>query len=434
VTHVTSRPDGVGRTVRAVTTSETPDTGYLPVMLNPFEPGFFDDPYAQYRLVREQDPVHLSPIGAFALFRYDDVHRVLRDPSLSVEEHNMMPLTVDPDPDIAAILEERSESGSHNMLNLDPPDHHRLRRLVSKVFTPRMIEELRPRVQQLVDEHLDAAVATGTDVDLISGLAFPLPFVVISEMLGVPEGRDRSQLREWSGAIVKTFDPILTRDETFAAFDAIDAIRLYLDEVIAWKRSNPSDDLLTALIAAEDEGDRLSELELIEQVMLLYIAGHETTVNLIGNGALALLRNRDQLDLLVHDTSADATFVDELLRYDSPVQMSRRITLAPYEIGGKTIETGSIVMTCLGAANRDPDKWGPTADELDLRRPDARDQMSFGGGFHSCLGAHLARLEGQVALTTLVRRFPNVELATDSLEWNGRIVLRGLTELPVTLS
>jgi cytochrome P450 len=416
-----------------VTTSETPDTGYLPVMLNPFEPGFFDNPYAQYRLVREQDPVHLSPIGAIALFRYDDVHRVLRDPSLSVEEHNMLPLTVDPDPDIAAILEERSESGSHNMLNLDPPDHHRLRRLVSKVFTPRMIEELRPRVQQLVDEHLDAALAAGTAVDLISGLAFPLPFVVISEMLGVPEGRDRSQLREWSGAIVKTFDPILTREETFAAFDAIDAIRLYLEEVIAWKRSNPSDDLLTALIAAEDDGDRLSEIELIEQVMLLYIAGHETTVNLIGNGTLALLRNRGQLELLTRDPSVDGTFVDELLRYDSPVQMSRRITLTPYEIGGKTIEPGAIVMTCLGAANRDPAKWGPTADDLDLRRPDARDHMSFGGGFHSCLGAHLARLEGQVAITTLVRRFPNVELATDALDWNGRIVLRGLTELPVTL-
>ncbi len=422
------------RTVRAVTTSETPDTGYLPVMLNPFEPGFFDDPYAQYRQVREQDPVHLSPIGAFALFRYDDVNRVLRDPSLSVEEHNMMPLTVDPDPDIAEMLAERSSRGSHNMLNLDPPDHHRLRRLVSKVFTPRMIEELRPRVQQLVDEHLDVALASGGDVDLIAALAFPLPFIVISEMLGIPEGRNRSQLREWSGAIVKTFDPILSREETLAAFDAIDNVEAYITEVIAWKRENPGADLLTALIAAEDEGDRLSELELVEQVLLLYIAGHETTVNLIGNGTLALLRNRDQLDLLAHDDSVDGTFVDELLRYDSPVQMSRRITLAPYEIGGKTIDTGSIVMTCLGSANRDPAKWGPAADQLDLRRPDARDQMSFGGGFHSCLGAHLARLEGQVAITTLVRRFPRVELATDTVVWNGRIVLRGLAELPVTLA
>ena len=169
-------------------------------------------------------------------------------------------------------------------------------------------------------------------------------------------------------------------------------------------------------------------------MVLLYIAGHETTVNLIGNGTLALLRNRDQLELLVNDASVDATFVEELLRYDSPVQMSRRITLASYEIEGKTIDPGSIVMTCLGSANRDADKWGPTADQLDLRRADARDHMSFGGGFHSCLGAHLARLEGQVAITTLVRRFPNVELATDTVEHNGRIVLRGLAELPVTLN
>jgi cytochrome P450 len=420
--------------VAYVTTSETPDTGYLPVMLNPFEPGFFDDPYAQYALVRERDPVHLSPIGSWALFRYDDVHRVLRDPSLSVEERHARPLPVPMDPDIQAMFEERREGGTHNMLNLDPPDHHRLRRLVSKVFTPRTVEELRPRVQQLVDEHLGAVAESGSEpVDLIAALAFPLPFIVISEMLGIPEGRDRFQLREWSGAVVKTFDPILTREEQLAAFDAIDNIRAYVNEMIEWKRAHPSDDLLTALIAAEDEGDRLSEIELMEQVMLLYVAGHETTVNLIGNGTLALLRNRDQLELLARDGLADLPWVDELLRYDSPVQMSRRINLGPVEIGGRTIEPGSMFLTCLGSANRDPAKWGPTADRLDLRRADARDHMSFGGGVHSCLGAHLARLEGQVAIGTLSRRFPRVELATDTPEWNGRIVLRGLARLPVRL-
>jgi cytochrome P450 len=417
-----------------VTTSETPDTGYLPVMLNPFEPGFFADPYSQYRLVREQDPVHLSPIGSWAFFRYDDVHRILRDPTLSVEERHAKPLNVSVDAELEALLAERAEGGTHAMLNLDPPDHHRLRRLVSKVFTPRMIESLRPRVQQLVDEHLDVAISAGTEFDVIAGLAFPLPFIVISEMLGIPEGRDRMQLREWSGAVVKTFDPILTRDEVLASLAAIDNIRSYLGEVIAWKRENMSDDLLSALIATEDEGERLSEVELYEQVLLLYIAGHETTVNLVGNGTLALLRNRDQLELLVNDPSVDGVFIDELLRYDSPVQMSRRVALAPYEVDGRVIETGSILMTCLGSANRDPAKWGPTADELDLRRPDARDHMSFGGGFHSCLGAHLARLEGQVAITMLVRRFPGIDLATDELQYNGRIVLRGLSELPVTLA
>jgi cytochrome P450 len=402
-------------------------------MLNPFEPGFFDDPYAQYRLVREQDPVHRSPIGTWALFRYEDVHRVLRDPHLSVEERHATPLAFEVDADIRAMMEERREGGTHTMLNLDPPDHHRLRRLVSKVFTPRMIEGLRPRVRQVTNEHLDAAPPSA-EFDVIAGLAFPLPFIVISEMLGIPEGRDRLQLRAWSGAVVKTFDPIISREEQFAAFDAIDNIVAYTNEVIAWKREHPSDDLLTALVAAEDEGDRLSEQELVEQVMLLYVAGHETTVNLIGNGTLALLRNRDQLELLVHDPSVETTFVDELLRYDSPVQMSRRIALTPYEIGGKTIEPGSMFMTSLGSANRDPLKWGPSADRLDLRRAEARDHVSFGGGFHSCLGAHLARLEGQVAVGTLVRRFPNMELATETPEWNGRIVLRGLTRLPVTLT
>jgi cytochrome P450 len=418
-----------------VTTSPTSDASYLPVMLNPFEPGFFDNPYAQYALVREQDPVHMSPLGVLVLFRYEDVYRVLRDPGLSVEERHAKPLAITMDPDIQAMFEERREGGSHTMLNLDPPDHHRLRRLVSKVFTPRTVEELHPRVQQLVDEHLDAVAARGTGtMDLIADLAFPLPFVVISEMLGIPEGRDRNQLREWSGAVVKTFDPILTREEQLAAFDAIDNIIAYVNETIDWKRAHPADDLLSALIAAEDEGDRLSAEELVEQVMLLYVAGHETTVNLIGNGTLALLRDRGQLELLQADPGLDANLPDELLRYDSPVQMSRRVTLAPYELGGREVEPGTIFMTCLGSANRDPRYWGDTADQLDLRRANSNQHVAFGGGFHSCLGAHLARLEARVAIGTLVRRFPVLETAADQPEWNGRIVLRGLTTLPLSIN
>ncbi|MFM7224843.1 MAG: cytochrome P450 [Actinomycetota bacterium] len=415
-----------------MTDTDLSGSGYLPPVLNPFEPGFFDDPYSRYARVREADPVHLSPIGTWALFRYADASRVLRDPALSVEDRHATPLAVEIEPDLAAMIEERRARANLSMLNLDPPDHHRLRRLVAKVFTPRMVEGLGPGVRELVDEHLDAADPNG--FDLIAGLAFPLPFVVISEMLGIPEGRDRFLLREWSGALVKTFDPVLTREERLAAFRAGDEMNVYVDEVIGWKRDHPADDLLTALIAAEDEGDRLSPEELTAQVMLLYIAGHETTVNLIGNGTLALLRHRDQLELLRDDPSLDATFVDELLRYDSPVQMSRRITLAPYEIDDRTFTPGTVLMTALGAANRDPAKWGPTADDLDLRRPDARDHLSFGGGFHSCLGAHLARLEGSIAISTLVRRFPEVELATDAPEWNGRIVLRGLNRLPLTLT
>jgi cytochrome P450 len=421
-----------------VATSEQPltDENYLPPMLNPFEPGFFDDPYAQYAAVREQDPVHLSPIGAWALFRYDDVHRVLRDPHLSVEERHVvnMPQPELP-PDLQALRDVREERGNHTMLNLDPPDHHRLRRLVSKVFTPRMIEGLGPRVRTLVDSYLDAVEARGTgEIDVIADLAFPLPFTVISEMLGIPDDGDRDQLREWSGAIVKGFDPILTPDELRAVFVASDALWNLANDLVAWKREHPGDDLLTAMIAAEDEGDRLTSDELVEQLILLYVAGHETTVNLIGNGTLALLRNRDQLELLQNGTNVDATMADELLRYDSPVQMSRRVTLTEYEIDGHTIEPGTLLMTCLGSANRDRAHWGDTADQLDLRRAEAAQHMSFGGGFHSCLGAHLARLEGREAITRLVRRFPNLELATDQPEWNGRIVLRGLTRLPVAFA
>jgi cytochrome P450 len=425
-----------------VTTSDSPitetpstDESYLPPMLNPFEPGFFDNPYAQYQVVREQDPVHLSPIGAWALFRYEDVHRVLRDPHLSVEERHST-LTPPPlPPDLQALAASREERGNHTMLNLDPPDHHRLRRLVSKVFTPRMIEGLRPRVQQLVDDHLDSAAARGTgEMDVIADLAFPLPFIIISEMLGIPDDGDRAQLREWSGAIVKGFDPILTPDELREMMLASDALWSLAMELVAWKRANPGEDLLTGMIAAEDEGDRLTQEELVEQLILLYVAGHETTVNLIGNGTLALLRNRDQLELLQQDPSVDATMADELLRYDSPVQMSRRIVLTDYEIDERQIEAGSMLMTALGSANRDPAKWGDTAAQLDLRRADANQHVSFGGGVHSCLGAHLARLEGTEAITRLVRRFPTMELATDQLDWNGRIVLRGLTRLPLTIS
>jgi cytochrome P450 len=417
----------------AVATEQTSSAGYLPPTLNPFEPGFFDDPYSQYRAVREVDPVHLSVTGVWALFRYEDVQRVLRDPRLSVEERHARESIAPPaTPEMQALVERRRERGSRAMLNLDPPDHHRLRRLVQKVFTPRMVESLRPRVHELVDEMLTAAlVRDGQAFDVIADLAFPLPFVVISEMMGIPEGRDRFELREWSGALVRTFDPVLGVEEVMAALHAGEQMAAYLREVIDWKRAHPADDLLTALIAAEDEGDRLDEQELIDQVSLLFIAGHETTVNLVGNGTLALLRNRAQLELLHGTPDLVPNAVEELLRYDSPVQMSRRVTLADLEIGDHTIPAGHFVMTCLGSANHDPEVFGPDADGLDLRRPNANQHVSFGGGVHHCLGAALARLEGQVAIGELVARFPRLELATEQVEWNGRIVLRGLASLPV---
>ena len=281
----------------------------------------------------------------------------------------------------------------------------------------------------------DAAADPDGRWDVISGLAFPLPFVVISEMLGLPDSTDTAQLREWSHTLVQVLDPILAATNAEAIYEAGDHMIEAITDAIAWKRGrlDQDDDLLAALIRAEDDGDMLTEVELRDNVMLLFMAGHETTVNLIGNGTNALLRNRDQFERLVADPGLDAGAVEELLRYDSPVQISRRIMLQPVTIAGHTFERGDFVMTGLGAANHDPAKFGDDADELRLDRESAREHVSFGSGVHHCLGAALARLEGRVAIGRLVRRFPDMQLVDEPPAWNGRIILRGLDHLHVTL-
>lgn len=403
-----------------------------PVFFNPLEPGYAENPYPHLRLLREQDPVHHSPLGMWVLFGYDDVFTILRDASMSVEDENITVGDLARREQFDAIAREEGGDPSnrdHAILNIDPPDHTRLRKLLSQGFTPRTIERLRPRVQELVDEALDRA--EGSDRwDLVPEMAFPLPFQVISEMLGMPDG-DRDQIRDWSHTLTRTLDPIIDEDEIRAAVRASLAMNEYLADVIEWKREHPGDDVLTTLLEAEADGDRLSPEELRAQLVLLFIAGHETTVNLIGNGTLALLRNRDQFERWRDDPSLDANAVDELLRYDSPVQMSRRITLRDIEIGGRAIEAGSFVMTSLASANRDPAHWGPDVDELDLGREGAGQHVGFGSGAHYCLGASLARLEAQVAVGTMVRRFPRLELAGDPVQ-NGRITLRGLDSLPLS--
>ena len=398
---------------------------------NPFEPGFTEDPYPQFAELTATNPVQQTPLGLWALFRYDDAVRLLRDPSLSVEDKSVV--GVNPRAELRKqILGERPERGTHQILNLDPPDHTRLRKLVQQVFTPRMVEQLAPRVQAMVDDALDAVVARGTGMDVIGDLAFPLPFRVISEMLGMPASEEE-QLRDWAHTVTLSLEPLLALQHMEEILAASDHITEHVLDAIEWKRAHPADDLLSALIAAEDAGDRLSPDELLDQVILLYIAGHETTVNLIGNGTYALLRNRAQLERWRDDPTLDATAVDELLRYDCPVQFSRRITTSKLEVGGSTIEQGVFVLTCLAAANRDPAKWGDDAQALDVARPGAAQHLAFGSGIHHCLGASLARLEGRIAMGTLIRRFPGLELASDEPAWNGRLVLRGLDRLPVTL-
>ncbi len=399
------------------------------VFLNPFEEGFFDNPYEQYRRLREKAPIHQSPVGPWTLLRYEDCSRLLRDPSLSVEDKNSTVSLRNEKFDAANI--ERNDRGSKAILNIDPPDHTRIRRLVSKAFTPRRIEELVSTTQTLVDNMLDEIEAKGS-LDIIPDLAFPLPFAVISRMLGMPE-TDSEKVREWSHTLVKTLEPILDPEELKGLMEAGDLLRGRVLEVIEDKRKAPADDLLSALIAAEEEGDRLSAEELIDQVMLLYIAGHETTVNLIGNGMLALLRNPDQLKLLQDNPELINNGIDELLRYDSPVQFTRRIALADMDIDGNTVAGGSMIFAMLGGSNHDPEHFGPSADALDLTRREAPHHLSFGGGIHHCLGAVLARMEGRVGISSLVQRFPQMNLTDEPAAWNRRLVLRGLDKLPVNL-
>ena len=402
------------------------------VAYNPFQPGFTDDPYPHYAEMRSAEPVHHSSLGVWALFRHDDVTRLLREAGLSADDRRSheTPLTQLRD----ETLGDRGEQGQHAMINRDPPDHTRLRRLVSKAFTPRMVQRFRERVQQLVDSSLDRAAADG-EMELIGDFAFPLPFAVITEMLGMPDtGVDSDEIRTLSGLLVSNLEPVVDPERLKRVRDAGNRMYELIGAAIEAKRALPGDDLLSALIAAESDGDVLSVGELIDQVTLLYVAGHETTVNLIGNGMRALLADPRSLERLQADPEGLAAgAVDELLRFDSPVQMTRRITLEEVEIGGRTIEPGAFVLLVLGSANRDPDVFGPSADRLDLGRAEASTHLSFGGGHHYCLGASLARLEAQVAIGTLVGRFPTIEPTADPV-WNGRINLRGLERLPLAVS
>ena len=394
------------------------------ILFDPFLPGFNADPFPQYRRLREADPVHQSPLGFWVLTRYEDCVAVLRDQRFGRAGFEGFLESVYGSP----VGYERLP---RSMLFQDPPDHTRLRALVSRAFTPRVVEGLRPRIQQVVDEIIDRAL-DARSMEVIGDLAYPLPVTVISEMLGVPAG-DQESIKGWSADIARSLDAIglqVDPDIVDRGRSARRAIGDYFRQLLPERRRQPRNDLLSLLIAAEEQGDKLSEGELLSTCILLYIAGHETTVNLIGNGLLALLRHPDQLRRLREEPALAASAVEELLRYDGPVQRTARFTTVDVEIGGRAIDKGAMVVTVIGAANRDPAQF-PDPDRLDLGRVDNR-HIAFGFGIHFCLGAPLARLEGQVALGALARRLPALALATDTVEWRESQVLRGLKALPVT--
>jgi cytochrome P450 len=408
-----------------MTTDATP--AFTGVIFTPFDPAFRKDPYPTYKRLLEEDPVHESPMGGLILSRYADCAAMLRDPRASSDfrnvagwEDQVRAQGLEP-----AVVREESRS----FLFLDPPDHTRLRGLVNKAFTPRVVESLRPRIEARVRELLDRVAPVG-EMDVIEDLAYPLPVQIICEMLGVPPA-DHVRFRSWTKEAARSLDPefAVSPEELERRQRVFEEFQAYFTELVAQRRADSRDDLISALIAAEDEGNKLSERELISTCILLLIAGHETTVNLIGNGTLALLRHPDQLALLRDDPSLIKSAVEELLRYDPPVQLTGRVALEDMQFGGKTLRAGEQAVLLLGAANHDPAQF-PEPERLDIRREDNR-HLAFGMGIHFCLGAPLARVEGQIAIGELVRRFDALELAVEEPPYKENLTLRGLAALPI---
>tara|TARA_Y100000590_G_scaffold429482_1_gene542091 strand:+ start:66 stop:1277 length:1212 start_codon:yes stop_codon:yes gene_type:complete len=390
---------------------------------NPLDSDFIADPYPYYQRLQDEDPVHRTQVGPLLVTRYDDVNEVLRNPRTSVERSGLENV-----PDYMEPLVKRNQNKPPSILSLDPPDHTRLRKLVQRTFTPRAISRMRDQTTTIVDDLLEN-IANREEIDLISDYAFVVPFAVIHSMLGLPQA-DMVRVRTWSQALVQTLEPFMTPEQVEQAIEGANQMDDYLLEALDWKRGEPGDDLLTELISVEEDGDRMNQLELLSMVNLLFVAGHETTVNLIGNGVCALLANSDQLARVQNDPSVDSTLADELLRYDSPVQNSGRRLLEPMKLSGVEVSAGEVVLTALAAANRDTRFWGETANNLNIDRKDASRHTSFGSGVHHCLGAALARMEGEIAITRLVRRFPQLTLAAEPT-FNGRIILRGRERIPI---
>jgi hypothetical protein len=397
--------------------------GAVPVF-NPLDPAFIADPYPFYHQLREAAPVAQAPQGFWLLTRYDDVAFALRDRRFGKDFAGNIERRYGAD----RMHEPAIANLARTMLVVDPPDHTRLRGLVNKAFTARRVADMRPRIARLVNEQLDRVADKG-GMDVIMDLAHRLPVIVICDMLGIPEDH-RAPFLAASQVNGRILDPVpLTRAEMDRANAGTAMGNAYFDQLCEIRRREPQDDLTTELVKAEEAGDRLSPEELRANIGLLFGAGHETTTNLIGNGLLALQRQRDQWERLKADPSLIPNAIEELLRFDSSVQMTGRVTTADVEVGGVTLPAGESIVTLLGAANRDPAHYADP-DKLDVGRQNVR-PMSFGGGIHHCLGAQLARLEGELVFTALIERFPNLRLPDmDKVEWKQNFTLRGLTKLP----
>ncbi len=397
-------------------------------LFNPLSPEFIRDPYPFYQQLRDNDPMHVTPFGSVLASRHAEASLVLRDKRFGKDFVDRSIRRYGPE----IMQEPVFRSMSHWMLQQDPPDHTRLRGLVVKAFTARRVEDMRPRIQQIVDRTLDEVIPHGR-MDLIEDFAFKLPVTVICDMLGIPEEHREAFYRS-SREGGRLLDPVPLSKAEIAEGNAGNAVSTaYFQHLFELRRKHPGDDLTTQLLQAEEDGAKLSHEELTANIILLFGAGHETTVNLIGNGLLALHRNPDQLALLKARPELITNAIEEFLRYDSSVQLTGRVALEDIEdLGGRRIPKGEAVLCLLGSANRDPAVYPDAPEQLDITRANVK-PLSFGGGIHHCLGAQLARIEAEVAIGTLLRRLPELKLDDpDNPEWRPTFVLRGLKRLPAS--
>jgi len=396
------------------------------ILFDPTRPALRVDPYPFYRRLRERDPVHRSyPASGWVLSRYDDILAVLGDRRYSSDERNWKRYARMKARNLRAGIPDPYETKLVSMLRSDPPDHTRLRGLVSKAFTPRAVERMRPRLESVVTELLDAVTKRG-EMELVHDFAAPLPVTIIAEMLGIPS-EDRDRFRRWSDEVIGTLGDN-TDEVRRRSFVAVGELHRYLEEQVALRRKEPRDDLLSGLVAAEEEGTQLTMLELLSTCVLLLVAGNETTTNLISNGLLALLAHPEQLALVRDEPKRIPAAIEELLRFDSPVQLTSRLALDPGQIGGHKVRPGQQIVLLLAAGNRDPARF-PEPDRLDVTRENVR-HLSFGHGAHFCLGAQLARLEAEVAFVALFERLGPMRLA-GPVTWGNNTVLRGPRAVPL---
>ena len=397
------------------------------VTYNPLAPQTYRNPYPRYALLRAKDPVHWSPLmDSWVLSRYEDVDTVLRDHKrFSSDARNRRSARRRQRQSVVA-----SPSEPPSMLFSDPPDHTRLRALVNKAFIPQAIEALKSRIRAIAEELLDQ-VHDPAAFDVIETIAYPLPVIVMAELLGVPT-RDRAQFKVWSDQRARLLEPTITASEIQVAIQAGREFDAYFMDVINARRKEPRDDLISTLVAVEEAGDKLTQGELLVMLRLLLIAGNETTTNLIGNGLLALLRHPDQLQALRDDPGRMPAAVEELVRYDGPVQVDGRTAMEDMEIKGRHIQKGQSIVVLIGSANHDPDVFR-NPERLDITRKEAS-HIAFGRGIHHCLGAPLARLEGRIAFEAILERFADIRLLTDHPSFKDNIVLRSLRSLPVGAS